>query len=150
MWLILAIIAIPLIEIGLFVWIGGAIGVWATLVWVLLAGALGLIVLKGVASLGPVSLSRDMTEMRDPLSPYAHRLLVAVGGGLLLIPGFLTDIIGLALLIPALRSLALRLIARRLDRIRAQTVSSFSIDGEWTAVDPGKDGAPPSSDPTRH
>jgi UPF0716 protein FxsA len=126
------------------------IGLWATLIWVVLAGALGLIVLKGVASLGPVSLSRDMAEMRDPLSPYAHRLLVAIGGGLLLIPGFMTDAVGIFLLIPPLRALALRLIGRRLDRLRATTTASISIDGEWTAVDPAQDGTLPPSDQTRH
>lgn len=150
MWLILAIIAIPLIEIGLFIWIGGLIGLWPTLIWVVVSGALGLIVLKGIASLGPVSLSRDMTEMRDPMSPYAHRLLVAVGGGLLLIPGFMTDAVGLFLLLPPLRAVALRLVAARLERLRAASVTVQTVDGEWTVVTPAPDDRLPPSDGTRH
>jgi UPF0716 protein FxsA len=150
MWLIVAIIAIPLIEIGLFIWIGGMIGLWLTLLWVVLAGALGLIVLKGVASLGPVSLSRDMSEMRDPLSPYAHRLLVAVGGGLLLLPGFLSDIIGFTFLVPPLRRVALKLIASRLEHLRAASVTGQSIDGEWEEIDPVSGATLPPSDRARH
>lgn len=150
MWLILTIIAVPLVEIGLFIVIGGMIGLWATLIWVVLAGGLGFIVLKGVAGLGPVSLSRDMAELRDPHSAYAHRLLVAVGGGLLLIPGFMTDVIGLALLIPPLRRVALSMIGRRLERLRAASASSVDIDGEWTAIDPAQDVTLPPSNRTRH
>ena len=150
MWLILALIAIPLIEIGLFIWIGGMIGLWPTLIWVVLSGVLGLIVLKGVVALGPVSLSRDMTEVRDPLSPYAHRLMVGVGGGLLLLPGFMTDLVGLTLLIPPLRAVALRLVAARLERLRARSVTVTAVEGEWTVVTPAQDERLPPTDGTRH
>jgi UPF0716 protein FxsA len=153
MWLILAFVAFLLVEIALFVQIGGMIGLWATLIWVVLSAGLGLIVLKGVASLGPVSLSRDMTEMRDPMSPLAHRLLVAIGGGLLVIPGFLSDLIGLILLIPPLRGVVMRLVARRLDRIRSAHVhGSMVIDGDWQEVDPPRapGAAPTPPDSTRH
>jgi UPF0716 protein FxsA len=150
MWLILAILAIPLIEIGLFVQVGGMIGLWPTLIWVVLSAALGLVVLKGVASLGPVSLSREMHEMRDPQSPLAHRLLVAIGGGLLVIPGFLTDAAGLILLIPPLRAVILRLIRRRLDRMRGPVAqSAVIIEGDWKEVDPHA-GRPSDTDRTLH
>jgi UPF0716 protein FxsA len=153
MWLILALIAIPLIEIALFVVLGGMIGLWPTLIWVVVSALLGLIVLKGVSTLGPVSLGRDMREVRDPASPLAHRLLVAIGGGLLVIPGFLTDAVGLVLLIPPLRGIVLRLIARRLDVLRGPTVpSSVVIDGNWREVDPmpPRSTEAPPPDGTRH
>ena len=38
MWLMLAVLALPLVEIALFVVVGGAIGLWATLAWVVLIG----------------------------------------------------------------------------------------------------------------
>lgn len=150
MWLILTIIGVPLVEIGLFIWLGGVIGLWPTLIWVVLSGAFGLIVLKGVASLGPVSLSRDMKEMQDPLSPYAHRLLVGIGGGLLLIPGFMTDLLGVILLVPALRAIALRMISARLVRLNAGTASSQTIEGQWTVKTPGTTGTDGPADRTRH
>lgn len=136
MWVFLIILSIPLIEIGLFVQIGGAIGLWATIAWVIGAAALGIIVLKGVAGLGAVSLSRDMHELSDPLSPLAHKVMLVIGAVLLIVPGFLTDFFGLMLLIPPVRLLIIRLIARRLKRRFATPDRVTTIDGEWTNADP--------------
>jgi UPF0716 protein FxsA len=152
MWLIVAILAIPLIEIALFVVIGGAIGLWATLIWVILAAALGIIVLKGVASLGPITLSRDLREIQDVASPLAHRTLVVIAGALLVLPGFMTDAVGLFLLVPPLRRIAIRWAGRRLQRTqRAAAPPATVIDGEWHEVDPRQtatSGTPPTD--TRH
>jgi UPF0716 protein FxsA len=152
MWLFLAFLAIPLVEIGLFVVIGGAIGLWLTLIWVVVSAFLGIIVLKGVASLGPISLSANMIEMQDTQSPLAHRLLVAIAGGLLIIPGFLTDAVGLALLIPPLRRQIMRLVAWRLGNPASTAAGSAPIDGEWREVRTTEpkmsDSLPPDS--TRH
>lgn len=151
MWILLAILAVPLIEIGLFVTLGGAIGLWATLAWVLISAALGLVVLKGIATTGSVTLGRDMHELADPLSPIAHRVMVVMAGGLLLLPGFFTDALGILLLIPPLRTLVIRLVGRRLAK-RGMVVQSTVIEGEWHEVPPpgqGNSSAPPSQW-TRH
>ena len=155
MWVLLTILAVPLIEIGLFVTIGGAIGLWATLAWVIAAVVLGLVVLKGIAETGSVALSADMNEMRDPLSPIAHRAMVALAGGLLILPGFLTDFIGILLLIPPVRSVIMKLVAKRLSR-GVVVVRSQVIDGDWREVTPndppGGAAKPviPPADATRH
>jgi UPF0716 protein FxsA len=141
MWVLLTILAVPLIEIGLFVTIGGAIGLWATLAWVIAAVALGLVVLKGIAETGSVSLSQDMVEMRDPLSPIAHRAMVALAGGLLILPGFLTDFIGVLLLIPPIRSLILKLVAKRLSR-GVVVMRSEVIEGDWRDITPDNTNKP--------
>lgn len=148
MWVLLAFLAVPLIEIGLFVTLGGAIGLWPTLLWVLLSAALGILVLKGIASTGSVSLSNDMKEMADPLSPIAHRVMVVLAGGLLLLPGFFTDAVGLLLLIPPLRTLFIRLVARRL-QATGRVVRTTVIDGEWrdVTVDPDQTGGNPPDRP---
>lgn len=135
MWILLGILAIPLIEIGLFVTLGGAIGLWPTLAWVLLSAALGILVLKGIATTGSVSLGRDMKEMGDPLSPIAHRVLVVMAGALLLLPGFFTDALGILLLIPPLRTLVIRLLGRKLAN-RGVVTQTTVIEGEWRDVTP--------------
>jgi len=146
MWVFLAILAVPLVEIGLFVQLGGAIGLWPTLIWVLLSAGLGIIVLKGIAMLGALSISRDMHELSDPLSPLAHRVMVVMAGGLLILPGFLTDTIGLLLLIPPMRLVMIRLIGRKL-RTRGMTAAGPAvIEGEWqdaTPDSPPKPGGQP-------
>ena len=152
MWLFLAFLAVPIVEIALFIVIGNAIGLWPTLIWVVLSAFLGLIVLKGVASLGRISLSANMNEMRDVRSPLAHRLLVAIGGGLLVLPGFLTDAVGLVLLIPPLRAKVIKLVAWRLEASGGNEASSMTIDGNWRDISPAEtDGAAKTApDTTRH
>ncbi|MCU0828617.1 MAG: FxsA family protein [Tabrizicola sp.] len=138
MWPILAILAVPLIEIGLFVTLGSALGLWLTLLWVILSAALGFIVLKGVASRGPLTLTPRLNEFSDPLSPLAHRLMVVLGGCLLLIPGFLTDLFGLLLLIPPVRQVFINLVSRRFAATSVQ-MSNTQVDlgqGEWRDVTP--------------
>jgi UPF0716 protein FxsA len=151
MLLLLAAIAVPLVEIVLFILIGGAIGVWWTLAWVLVAAGLGVVVLKGIATTGGMTISQDMRELTNPLSPLAHRAMVTIGGTLLIIPGFLTDAVGLLLLVPPVRSGIIKLVGRRFTHslnIRGSTV----VDAEWKELD--ADRPPPADKPpsdwTRH
>jgi len=91
MWIIIGILALPLVEIGLFVTLGAKLGLWLTLAWVLATGFFGVILLRGVAMLGTHDLSSGVRDkMVDPLSPIAHRVLVGIAGLLLLLPGFFT------------------------------------------------------------
>lgn len=148
MWVFIAILAIPLIEIGLFIQLGGALGLWLTLAWVIISAALGVIVLKGIASLGAVSLSRSMPELSDPHSPLAHRVMVAMAGGLLILPGFLTDTVGILLLIPPMRLLFIKLISRRLKRMQSTTVHAEIIEGEWQEAAP-QESTDPQNPPSK-
>jgi UPF0716 protein FxsA len=151
MSLLVVMLAVPLIEIVLFILIGGAIGVWWTLAWILATAFLGIVVLKGIATTGGMTISQDMRDLTNPLSPLAHRGMVTIGGTLLIVPGFLTDAIGLLLLVPALRTMIIKLVGRRFTHslnMRGTTV----VDAEWTELD--SDGTPRSkktfTDPTRH
>ena len=153
MWVFLAILAVPLIEIGLFVVIGGMIGVWATLAWVLIAAALGLLVLRRVGMSGAVTLRSDMQELRDAQSPVAHRVILVLAGTLLLLPGFFTDAMGLLMLLRPVRTGLIRLIVRRMgiDPVPSP-VPADVIDGEWREVG-GEDATRRSDTPsgwTRH
>lgn len=151
MWVLLAILAVPFIEIALFVTLGAALGLWLTLAWVVVAAALGFLVVKGLAMTGSISLGRDIREMGNPLSPLAHRGLVGIAGLLLIIPGFFTDAVGLLLLIPPVRRLFIKLIGKKLGS-SSVVVRSDIIEGEWRDVSP--DGQPrpdlPPTEPTRH
>lgn len=131
MWVLLVILAVPLIEIGLFVVIGGAIGLWPTLAWVVATAGLGVILLRGVAMIGVSSLSRNMAEFGDTRSPMAHRILVLLAAVLLILPGFFTDAIGLLLLIQPFRRVAIWLVARRLQVASVIWPKGVVIDGEW-------------------
>ncbi len=113
MWLLVAILAVPLIEIGLFVVVGGAIGLWATLAWVIVSGMIGMSLLRAQGMQGAAELRNGLRSV-DPLSPLIHRVLTLMAGILLILPGFLTDALGLLLLIPPVQKLVIALLARRI------------------------------------
>ena len=157
MWLMLAFLALPLIEIALFVMIGGAIGLWPTLAWVVLSVVLGVLVLKRVARLGPISFDRDVKALRDPLSPIAGRALTILGAAFLILPGFFTDFLGLLLLLPPVQNVLVTAFSRRFREAEAMRTASVTIEGDWTEVSPepdsrptGPNGEQPPSGWTRH
>lgn len=120
MWIILGILALPLVEIALFVTLGGWLGLWLTLGWVLLTGFVGVLLLRSLSVSGAIRGREDFVEgfrgrmaAEDPLSPIAHQALLGVAGLLLILPGFFTDGLGLLLLVPPVRVLLIRLLARR-------------------------------------
>ncbi|WP_425040065.1 FxsA family protein [Primorskyibacter sp. S187A] len=102
--LLLAFLLVPLIEIALFIQIGGVIGLWWTLAIVILTAVAGatLVRQQGRGVLGQVQSS--FNELRDPSQPLAEGAMILFSGALLLTPGFFTDAIGFALLIPGVRA----------------------------------------------
>lgn len=113
MWLFVLFIAIPLIEIGLFIQVGGLIGLWPTLGLVLLSAVIGTAVMRSQGARAWAEVQRSVSEFRDPTQPIAHGAMILFAGALLLTPGFFTDTLGLLLLIPGFRNWALRAMGRR-------------------------------------
>lgn len=133
----------PLLEIGLFVVVGGAIGLWPTLAVVLGTGILGVALIRWQG----MGVLRDLQQNGavDPISPIAHGALILVGGFLLILPGFFTDVLGLMLMIPLVRR---GLIAALGPRIQVQgfAASRFRrdpaedwVDAEYEEVVPDRD-----------
>lgn len=115
MWIVLGILALPLVEIGLFVTLGAKLGLWLTLAWVMLTGVLGVLLLKGLALSGGQRLREGLQEgLHDPLSPLAHKALMGVAAVLLILPGFFTDALGLVLLLPPVRGLIIKAVSSRM------------------------------------
>ena len=120
MWIVLGVLAWPLVEIGLFVTLGAKLGLWLTLAWVILTGVAGVLLLQGMALGGRETLRRGFQDgLHDPLSPLAQRALLGVAAVLLILPGFFTDALGLVLLLPPVRALIVKVLA---SRIRGVTV----------------------------
>lgn len=119
MWVVLGVLALPLVEIALFVTLGAELGLGLTLVWVLLTAVVGVLLLRGMAMAGRRGLREGFQEgLQDPLSPLAHRALIGVAAVLLILPGFFTDTLGLILLLPPVRTLMIRFLARRVRGVR--------------------------------
>ena len=115
MWLLIAFIAVPMIEIALFIQIGGAIGLGWTLAIVLITAVLGtwLVRTQGAMALG--QLRSSFSDMRDPTEPLVHGAMILFAGALLLTPGFFTDAIGFSLLVPGVRQAAYNAIRARVN-----------------------------------
>ncbi|MGD1881397.1 MAG: FxsA family protein [Paracoccaceae bacterium] len=124
MWLFLAFLAGPLIEIALFVQIGGAIGLPWTLLIVVLTAILGTFLVRNQGMIALGRLRTSFSELRDPTEPLAHGAMILFSGALLLTPGFFTDAVGFAFLIPQVRSAAFLWLRGRVK------VSSFSTKHE--------------------
>jgi len=114
MWLFVLFLAIPLIEIALFIQIGGLIGLWPTLGVVILTAILGTWLVRAQGALALGQLRGSFNELRDPTEPLAHGAMILLAGALLLTPGFFTDFCGFALLIPAVRAAAFRFLRARI------------------------------------
>ena len=103
MRLLLAFIAVPLIEIGLFIQVGGAIGLWPTLLVVLLTAVAGTWLVRSQGLQTIQNLQGSFQNMRNPTEPLVHGAMILLAGALLLTPGFFTDAIGFILMFPPFR-----------------------------------------------
>ncbi|NIZ09618.1 FxsA family protein [Pseudooceanicola sp. HF7] len=152
MWLLLAFIAVPLIEIALFIQVGGLIGLWPTLAIVLGTAVLGtwLVRQQGMQAIG--NIQRSFNELSDPSAPLADAAMILLAGALLLTPGFFTDALGFALLTPAFRHAAFGFLKKRV-KMKSFSYGSQTeyrrdpygasgqsdvIEGEYTEVEPPK------------
>ena len=155
MWLFALFLAVPLIEIGLFIKVGGWLTLWPTLGIVLATGVLGTFLVHRQGRQVLADLRGAMATVGNPLSPLAHGALVLFAGALLLTPGFFTDTIGLLLLIPAVRHVV---IAQLAARVRVESAGfghgaarqGDVIDGEFIDVEAEERTRPGTSGWTRH
>ncbi len=113
-WIAIFVILLPLAEIAGFVVVGQWVGLWTTLALVLLSGLLGMLLLRMQGLQVLRQLSEDGREGRVPGETIVHGAMIVIASLLLMIPGFITDIIGIALFIPGVRRLIWSSIGRRI------------------------------------
>lgn len=110
----LILLGLPLAEIAGFVVVGRALGLWATLGLVILTAVAGALLLRSQGLHILRQLSAESREGRLPGETLVDAAMIVVAGILLLLPGFITDIIGLALFIPFVRRLVWSAIGRHI------------------------------------
>ncbi len=153
-------IAVPLIEIALFIQVGGAIGLWPTLAIVIVTAILGSWLVRQQGARELAQLRSSFSELRDPTEPLANGAMILFSGALLLTPGFFTDIVGFALLIPPVRAAVFRYLKSRIKVAQFQMgpqptqqkpgPSDRVIDGEFEEIDPSQKPTHEPSGWTRH
>lgn len=125
MWLLFIFIAIPVIEIALFIQVGGLIGLWPTLAIVVATAILGTHLVRGQGLSTLSKLQSNFSILQDPTEALVHGAMILFAGALLLTPGFFTDAIGFLLLTPAFRIAAFKWIKTKIN------VSNFKMGGSF-------------------
>ena len=135
MWVFAVFLAVPLIEIGLFVTVGGWITLWPTLAIVIGTAFLGVFIMRQQGLQAISDMQTALRGMQNPMSPMAHNPLIMMAGGLLILPGFLTDTLGLLLLIPPLRQLVISRFAGRIRAFQQRGPTTGWRDGPSSGTD---------------
>jgi UPF0716 protein FxsA len=103
--LVALFIVVPIVELYVIIQIGSLIGVWPTIALLLADALLGSLLLRHQGRGAWRRFNAALAERRFPGKEVADGLLIAIGGTLLLTPGFVTDILGAIFLIPPTRAI---------------------------------------------
>ena len=126
MFLILALfIVVPLVEIYVIIQVGQAIGALWTIALLVADSILGSVLMRTQGRAAWRRFNEAIAAARVPAREVLDGVLVIFGGALLLTPGFVTDVFGLAFLLPPTRALIRRLLVRRFAGRRAGVSSRF-------------------------
>ncbi len=134
--LLAAFIGVPIVEIAIFIEVGGVLGLWPTLGLVVLTAILGTWQLRA-QGLATLMRAREQVERGAlPARELFDGACLLVAGALLLTPGFVTDGAGFLLFFPPIRNILLGLLARHIQTRRQTRVF---VDGEEASTG-GPDG----------
>ena len=150
----LALIALPVLDIATLIFIGRRIGAWPTIALVLLAAITGVLLIRAQGFAILIQARKTLNAGRFPAREVFDGASALLGGILLILPGFASDVIGLLLLLPPFRTLLLGLIGRQVRRSGHFAIWNVErppparpepggaiIEGEYQRVDPFPDAA---------
>jgi UPF0716 protein FxsA len=148
--LVLLFIIVPIAEIFLLIQVGQAIGPWWTIAILIADSILGAVLLRTQGRAAWRRFGETLQAGRVPAREVIDGALVIAGGVLLLTPGFISDALGLLLLLPPTRAIVRAIVARRLAHRMVASITTTrgprprqDFDVEGTAVDVEADRLPP-------
>ncbi len=139
--LFLALVLLILAEISLYVTLGAAIGLPATLAEVVGSAVAGVLIIRGQGRRVVERLMEAAMARRNPLREAGDGMLKALAGVMLFLPGFLTDVVGLILLVPPVRKAILDRIGREARRRAADLAMDAMLTPHPHPHSTGPDGA---------
>jgi UPF0716 protein FxsA len=113
LFLVLLFIVVPIVELYVIIQVGGAIGVLPTIALLIADSVLGSVLMRHQGRTAWRRFNAALSEGRIPHREVLDGALVIFGGALLLTPGFVTDILGIILLLPPTRVVVRQIVARR-------------------------------------
>jgi len=111
--LVILFLTVPVMEMLILIQTGKVLGFWPTLGLLIVLGLLGIYLVKSQGFMVFQRIRHEIARGQIPTSSLLDGLLVLVSGILLITPGLLTDLIGLAILVPPVR----RLLREKLKRL---------------------------------
>ncbi len=138
MLLLLFLILWPIAELFVMIKVAEAIGIPLTIVLLIAGWPIGILVLRSQGRAAWRRLNVAVSERRPPAREVADGALVLFGGTLLMIPGFITDVVGISALFPPTRALMRRLLIRNFRSRVVTRVAGFGrqpYDVDSTAKD---------------
>ena len=135
--LLLSIILVPIIEIYLFIKIGGHIGAFNTILLILITAIIGIYYAKYESLNTLRSGFSQMIKNEIPAYEIISGAAIAIGAILLILPGFATDTLGFLIIFPITRKLFFGKISRNLKRKKRE--KNHFIDGEFEDIDDDND-----------
>ncbi|MEA2271241.1 MAG: protein FxsA [Solirubrobacteraceae bacterium] len=112
--LLLLFIVVPIVELYVILQVGQAIGTLPTIALLIADSVLGSVLMRSQGRAAWRRFNTALAERRLPHREVIDGVLVIFGGALLLTPGFVTDLFGIALLLPPTRAVVRGVLARRL------------------------------------
>ena len=128
-----ALILLPLVELLSIIGVGRLVGVWWTIGLLLAGGAAGGLLVASGGRRAFLSLRRTLGEGEVPDRRLANNVLTVAGGVLLLVPGFVTDVIGLIFVLPPTRRIARGV----LGLVAVRSAGRVMLDVKAAAAGPG-------------
>ena len=107
-FLLLPFIILPILEMLVLIEVGSIIGAWNTVALVLFGTIIGLQVLRQQGLSTMIKAQQKMAAGELPGTEMVETFMIAIGGSLMLIPGLVTDVFGILLLIPPVRRFIIR------------------------------------------
>ena len=111
--LVIAFVVVPLLEIYVLIQVGQVIGPWWTILLLIADSILGGWLVRREGRRAWQALTTALNSGQMPAKELADGALILVGGTLMLTPGFVTDLFGMSLLVPPIRAVVRRVLARR-------------------------------------
>ena len=125
--LLIALIAVPILEIYLFFQVGGLIGVGWTILIVIATAVIGASLLRQQGLSTWARLNQSIAQGQLPPTVLVEGILLLISGAFLLTPGFFTDAVGFMVLIPQVRAmLASSLLSRGVFMASSSMYTSYS------------------------
>lgn len=136
--LLILILAIPVMEIIVLIKIGGYIGALNTVLLIFTTAIIGIYFarLQGLSTLR--AGIKNIYENKTPMYELFSGASIAIAAVLLIIPGFLTDVLGFTLLIPLTRNLIIKMVIKK-NNFKKEQNNNDVIDGEIIDKEKDKD-----------